>query len=70
MEYEFYTEQTYTSGGVVEARVLTAAEAAKLNYEDGMVFHNEKGKVFIDGFDTEADARYRLSDLYNCTVLN
>lgn len=70
MEYEFYTEQTYTSGGVIEARVLTAADAAKLGYEDGLVFHSEKGKVFIDGFDTEADARYRLADLHNCKVLN
>lgn len=70
MEYEFYTEQTYTSGGVIEARVLTAAEAAGLGYEDGLVFHNKKGKIFIDGFDSEADARYRLADLYNCKVLN
>lgn len=70
MEYKFYTEQTYTPAGVVEAKVLTAAEAAALGYEDGLVFHSEKGKMFIDGFDSEEDARYRLSELHNCKVLN
>ncbi|MCM1232232.1 MAG: hypothetical protein NC489_19080 [Ruminococcus flavefaciens] len=70
MEYEFYTEQTYTARGVVEARVLTAAQAAELHYEDGLVFMSPKGKVYIDGFDSETSARGRLAELYRCEVLN
>lgn len=70
MEYAFYTEQTYTSSGVVEARVLTAAEAAELGYEDGMAFQGQNGKVFIDGFSSEKSACHWLSDLHNCEVLN
>lgn len=70
MEYEFYAEQKYTSSGVVEARVLTAAEAAALHYEDGLVFHAPDGKVYVDGFDTENGARMHLADLYRCKVLN
>ena len=70
MEYGFYAEQKYTPAGVVEARVLTAAEAAALHYEDGLVFQATDGKVYVDGFDTEKGARMHLADLRNCKVLN
>ena len=70
MEYGFYAEQKYTPTGVVEARVLTAAEAAALHYEDGLVFQATDGKVYVDGFDTEKGARMHLADLRNCKVLN
>lgn len=70
MEYEFYAEQKYTSSGVVEARILTAAEAAVLHYEDGLVFHASGVKVYVDGFATEKGARMHLADLYRCKVLN
>ena len=70
MEYEFYAEQKYTPRGEIEARVLTAAQAAELHYEDGLVFHAADGKVYVDGFDTEASARAHLADLYRCKVLN
>ena len=70
MDYEFYAEQKYTPAGVVEARVLTAADAAALNYEDGLVFQATDGKVYVDGFYSEESARSHLADLHNCKVLN
>lgn len=70
MEYDFYVEQKYTPAGVVEARVLTAAQAAELHYEDGLVFRAPDGKVYVDGFNSEAAARMHLADLYRCKVLN
>ena len=36
MEYSFYAEQKYRSDGKVEARVLTAAEAEAIGYEDNI----------------------------------
>lgn len=45
MEYRYYAEQKYMYAGYIEARILTAQEAAVLGYEDGYVRGHENCKV-------------------------
>lgn len=59
MEYAFYAEQTYLlKEGCVRARVLPAQEAEALGYEDGYTAQKPEGRLYVDGFDSEAAARY------------
>ena len=68
MEYSYYAEQKYMYAGYIEARILTAQEAAALGYEDGYVRYHEDHKVYVDGFDSEDAARSHLEDLVNCRM--
>ena len=71
MEYLFYTEQIYLSKeGIVQARVLTAQEAEALGYEDGYTAQKTDGKLYVDGFDSEAAARCHLEGLTDCRIMN
>lgn len=70
MEYPYYAEQTYMYTGYVEARILTAQEAESLGYEDGYVESRDNCKVYVDGFDSEMDARRHLADLTDCHIIN
>lgn len=57
MEYPFYAEQTYRlNDGIVQARVLTA--------------QRPEGRLYVDGFDSEAAARYHLESLTDCKIMN
>ncbi len=70
MEYPFYAEQKYVyRAGRVEARILTAAEAERLGYEDGCVACREEYKLYVDGFNSEESARSHLADLVDCTII-
>lgn len=69
LEYSYYAEQKYMYAGYIEARILTAQEAAALGYEDGYVRHHEDHKVYVDGFDSEDAARSHLEDLVNCRIV-
>jgi hypothetical protein len=70
MEYSFYTEQKYLfREGRVEARILTAAEAERLGYEDGYAACHDRYKLYVDGFNSEERARMHLLDLANCTIM-
>lgn len=70
MEYPYYAEQKYVYTGYVEARILTAQEAEILGYEDGYVASGDNCKVYVDGFDSEMDARRHLADLTDCHIIN
>lgn len=71
MEYPFYAEQTYRlKDGVVQARVLTAQEAEILGYEDGYTAQKPEGRLYVDGFDSEAAVRYHLESLTDCKIIN
>ncbi len=70
MEYPFYAEQKYVyRTGRVEARILTAAEAERLGYEDGCVACRDGYKLYVDGFNSEESARSHLSDLADCAII-
>lgn len=69
LECSYYAEQKYMYAGYIEARLLTAQEAAALGYEDGYVRHHEDHKVYVDGFDSEDAARSHLEDLVNCHIV-
>ena len=71
MEYLFYAEQIYLPKEVIiQARVLTAQEAEALGYEDGYTAQKPDGKLYVDGFDSEAAARYHLEGLTDCRIMN
>lgn len=71
MEYAFYAEQTYLlKEGCVRARVLPAQEAEALGYEGGYTAQKPEGKLYVDGFDSEAAARYHLEGLTDCRIMN
>ena len=70
MEYPIYAEQTYRRDGIVEARILTAAAAHALGYEDGGVYTREGCKVYVDGFATRDALDNYLSDLMDCIVID
>ena len=69
MEYDFYLAAKYTLKGTVEAKILTAAEAEQLGYEDGYKEHGTNYRMYVDGFDSEAAIQTYLDDLVNCTVI-
>lgn len=69
MEYPFYAEQKYVyQTGRVEARILTAAEAERLGYEDEYVACRDGYKLYVDGFSSEECAMSHLLDLVDCTI--
>ena len=39
-------------------------------YEDGYTAQKPEGKVYVDGFDSEAAARYHLEGLTDCWIMN
>ena len=69
MEYSFYAEQKYRGDGKVEARVLTAAEAEALGYEDGCKGTKDGCTVYVNGFDSERAVRNFLSGLHGCIIM-
>lgn len=69
MEYSFYLEQLYQPDGTVRARILTGAEAGKLGYEDGYVSKGAEGKLYVDGFNTEATIQNYLSDMVGVVMV-
>ena len=45
-------------------------EAEALGYEDGYTAQKSDGKLYVDGFDSEAAARYHLEGLTDCRIMN
>lgn len=70
MEYNFHLEQKYLKGeGRVEARILTAAQAETIGYEDGYRSSCAEHKLYVDGFDNIDAIQNYVSDLVNCTLI-
>lgn len=69
MEYDFYLEQKYLDEGRVEARILTAAQAEAMGYEDGYKSGHEDHTVYVDGFDSIEAIHNHLSGLEDCTLI-
>jgi len=69
MEYNFYLEQKYLYAGRVEARILTAAQAETLGYEDGLVRCTADHKLYVDGFNSMEGVRSYLDDLEGYTLV-
>ena len=70
MEYNFYLEQKYLKDeGRVEARILTAAQAETMGYEDGYRSSRAVHKLYVDGFDSIDAIQNYVSDLVNCTLI-
>lgn len=69
MEYDFYAEQKYRGDGKVEARVLPAAEAESMGYEDGYKGIKDGCTVYVDGFGSERAVRNFLSGLHGCIIV-
>ena len=69
MEYKFYLEQKYLYRGRVEARILTAAQAEALGYEDDYRRNAAGHKLYVDGFISVEAIHSYLSDLVNCTLV-
>jgi len=55
--------------GRVEARILTAAQAQKLGYKDGLVRCTADHKLYVDGFNSMERVRGYLEDLEGCTLV-
>lgn len=69
MEYNFYLEQKYLNESRVEARILTAAQAEALGYEDDYRRSAADHKLYVDGFNSVEVIHSYLSDLENCTLI-
>lgn len=69
MEYNFYLEQKYLNEGQVEARILTAAQAEAMGYEDGYKINREDHTLYVDGFDSVKAIHNHLSGLVDCTLV-
>ena len=69
MEYNFYLEQKYLHEGRVEARILTAAQAEALGYEDDYRLSTVNYKLYVDGFNSMEAIHSYLSDLVNYTLV-
>ena len=41
-----------------------------LIYEDGYTAQKPEGRLYVDGFDSEAAARYHLEGLTDCKIMN
>ena len=39
-------------------------------YEDGYMAQKPEGRLYVDGFDSEAAARYHLEGLTDCKIMN
>lgn len=39
-------------------------------YEDGYTAQKPEGRLYVDGFDSEAAARYHLEGLTDCKIMN
>ena len=68
-EFAFYLEQKYRNDGFVEARILTAEQAKEKGYRDEYVRSYDDYKLYVDEFETEEDARYRVGDLVDCILI-
>ena len=69
MEYDFYLEQKYLYEGRIEARILTAAQAETMGYEDGYRSSHTDHRLYVDGFDSIDAVHTYLSGLKNCTLV-
>ena len=69
MEYNYYLEQKYLYTGRVEARILTAAQAEALGYENDYVRCTADHKLFINGFNSLKALHNYLDDLVDCTLV-
>ena len=69
LEYDFYLEQKYLYEGQIKARILTAAQAEAIGYEDGCIRSDVDHKLYVDGFDSTDAIHNYLSDLVNCTLV-
>ena len=69
MEYDFYLEQKYLYEGRIEARILTAAQAEAMGYEDGCRISRAGHKLYVDGFDSIDAIHSYLNGLVNCTLV-
>ena len=69
IEYKFYLEQKYLHEGRVEARILTAAQAETMGYEDNYQRSRADRKLYVDGFDSLDALHSYLSDLAKCTLV-
>lgn len=48
---------------------MTQEEQIRL-YEDGYTAQKPEGRLYVDGFDSEAAARYHLEGLTDCKIMN
>ena len=69
MEYDYYLEQKYLNEGRVEARILSAAQAEALGYEDDYRRSATDHKLSVDGFNSVEAIHSYLSDLVNCILV-
>ena len=69
MEYDYYLEQKYLNEGRVEARILSAAQAEALGYEDDYRRSAVDHKLYVDGFNSVEAIHSYLSDLVNCILV-
>lgn len=69
MEYDFYMEQKYLYERRIEARILTAAQAEAMGYEDGHRSSHADHNLYVDGFDSIDAVHTYLSGLENCTLM-
>lgn len=69
MEYNYYLEQKYLYAGRIEARILTAAQAEALGYEDDYARSATDHKLYVNGFDSLDAVHSYLQDLVGCTLV-
>ncbi len=68
-EFAFYLEQKYRYDGIVEARILTAEQAKEKGYRDYYVRSCDGYKLYVDGFESEDAARFHVSQLIDCVLI-
>ena len=64
MEYNYYLEQKYLNEGRVEARILTAAQAEALGYEDDYRRGAADHKLYADGFNSVEAIHHNIASLF------
>ena len=69
MEYDYYLEQKYLQEGRVEARILSAAQAEAMGYEDGYKSSGADHTLYVDGFDSLKAIHNHVSGLVGCTLV-
>lgn len=63
MEYEFYVESKYKTNGELKTRILSAAEAERLGYEDGYKEIRSSCTIYADGFSSKESAENYINSL-------
>lgn len=62
--------EEFKGGGIWDVIVGINGGLQAIGYEDGYTAQKPEGRLYVDGFDSEAAARYHLEGLTDCKIMN